>query len=315
MGPRFAPIAVFPWPNTSITASVTCPFDARGMGTCTISSCSHPTAGGTVCVSCLGRLRADLVKVADLIKDLDDQVARRTCTGPRVGSPSTEVGLPYNAGAAEVRDDLRNVLSTWVRDLWESYGPRREVPVDESVLGGESVTEWVLEPLDLDNTLPEMAAWLRRHPSWIEYHPAGSELVDEITDAVERARRAVDLPPARVYCGPCPECGADLYARPERAVVACRECEARHDVDALRAKLLDAARDTLATAAEVARALPRLLGRELSPNTVRTWAHAGKLTKRALDERGRPRYLVGDVIDLALAAPVRNVTRAGTTSA
>lgn len=66
-------------------------------------------------------------------------------------------------------------------------------------------------------------------------------LVNEITDAVERARRAVDLPPpARLYCGPCPDCGADLYARPDRVTVGCRECESRHDVESLRAALLDA---------------------------------------------------------------------------
>jgi hypothetical protein len=268
-----------------------------------------------VCGLCLGRLLGDLVDVSELVEDLDATVARLSRTGSRVGSRSTEVGLPFNMGAAQVRDDLRNVLSTWVRDLWESYGPRREAPTGQTGPGSEQLVDGVLDDLDLDDTVPDMSAWLRRHPSWIEYHPAGGELVDEITDAVERARRAVDLPPARVYCGPCPDCGTDLYAWPERAVVACRECGARHDVEALREALLDAARGTLATAAEVARALPRLLGRDLSPNTVRTWAHAGKLAKRAPDERGRPRYLVGDVIDLALAAPARNVTRAGTTSA
>jgi hypothetical protein len=108
-----------------------------------------------------------------------------------------------------------------------------------------------------------------------------------------------------VYCGPCPDCGADLYARPERAIVGCRECEARHDVEALRAELLDVVRDSLATAAEIARALPCLLGRDLSANTVRTWARAGKITRRKPDEQGRPRYLVGEVIDLALSTPTR----------
>ncbi|MCP3799758.1 hypothetical protein NLX83_10860 [Allokutzneria sp. A3M-2-11 16] len=284
------------------------------MITCTVPSCSNPTAGGTVCGLCLGRFRAELVEVADLVDDLDDQVARLTRTGPRVGSRPAEVGLPFNFGAAEVCDDLRNTLSTWVRELWETHGPRRVVPTGENGPDGETLVDAVLDDLDLDDTVPDMAAWLRRHPSWVEYHPAGGELVDEVADTVERVRRAVDLPPARVYCGPCPDCAADLYARPERAVVACRECGTRHDVEALREKLLDAARGTLATAAELARALPRLLGRELSPNTVRTWAHAGKLAKRAPDSRGRPRYRVGDVIDLALASPARNVTRAGAKS-
>jgi hypothetical protein len=155
-----------------------------------------------------------------------------------------------------------------------------------------------------------MAKWICRHLSWVAYHPASGELVDEIGDAVEQVRRAIDLPPARVYCGLCLDCSADLYARPERAVVACRECGMRHDVEARREKLLDAARDVEATAAEIARALPKLLGRELSANTLRTWARLGKLNKREPAEHGRPRYRVGDIIDLALVTPARRrVTR------
>jgi len=279
--------------------------------TCAAPFCANATTGGTVCPSCLGRLRSDLVDVAELVDYLEDTVARLANTGPpRVGSRPAETGLPFNVGAAEVRDVVHNVLSTWVRDLWETHGLRRQVPTGETAPDGSPLTVAELDPLDLDDTVPEMAAWLRRHPSWVEYHPAGGELVDEIGDAVEQVRRAVDLPPARVYCGPCPDCSADLYTRPERAVVACRECGMRHDVEARRGTLLDAARDVEATAAEIARALPKLLGRELSANTLRTWARAGKLDKREPDEHGRSRYRVGDVIDLALVTPARRrVTR------
>lgn len=273
--------------------------------TCTVPSCSNATDGGTVCLSCLGGLWADLLEVVELVDDLDDSVARLTNTGPRVGSRPAEVGLPFNAGAAEIRDDLHNVLVTWVRDLWETHALRRPAPTGETWPDGSAITVGELDPLAIEDTVPDMVAWLRRHPTWIEWHPAGGELVDEIGDAAERVRRAVDLPPARLFCGPCPDCSADMYARPERTVVACRECGTRHDAAALRDKLLVAVRKVEATAAEVARALPKLLGRELSPNTLRTWARAGKLAKGAPDGRGRPRYRVGDVIDLALATPVR----------
>jgi hypothetical protein len=278
--------------------------------TCSVPSCSNPTSGGEACGLCLGRLLGALVEVDELVDDLDDTVARRTQTGQRVGSRPAETGLPFNLGAAEVARDLRGVLSTWVRVLWEAYAPRRQVATGRTSVDGRPVTVTELDTLDLDDTLPEMARWLRRHPSWIEDHPAAGELVDEVTDAVERARRAVDLPPARLYCGPCPDCGTDLYARPDRTTVGCRECEARHEVEALRSALLDAARHQLATAAEIARALPRLLGRDLSANTIRTWARTSKLTQRESDERGRPRYLIGEVIDVALATPTRSrVTR------
>lgn len=279
------------------------------MTICTVPGCTNSTEPEVYgCGLCLGRLDGALVEVADLVDELDATIARQTRTGQRVGSRPAETGLPFNDGAAEVARDLRSVLSTWVRDLWETHAPRRMMPTGATDADGRPVTVAELDPLDLDDTLPDMAAWLRRHPSWIAEHPAAGELVDEIGDAVERARRAVDLAPARVYCGPCPDCGADLYARPDRALVRCRECDTRHDVDGLRAALLDAARGHLGTAAEVARALPRLLGRDLSANTVRTWARAGKLPRRAPDEHGRPRYRVGDVIDLAVTTPTRRAS-------
>ncbi|WP_309116263.1 hypothetical protein [Saccharothrix sp.] len=59
-----------------------------------------------------GRLLGDLVAVDELVDDLDDTVPRRTRSGQRIGSGAAEIGLPFNAGAAEARDDLRNALST-----------------------------------------------------------------------------------------------------------------------------------------------------------------------------------------------------------
>ncbi|MCI2424112.1 hypothetical protein MOQ72_42625 [Saccharopolyspora sp. K220] len=271
------------------------------MITCSVPSCSNPVTGGNLCGACLGRLDADLAAVADLVAELDTTIIRQARTGQRVGARPTEEPLPFNTSASEIRDDLRNVLSTWVRDLWEIYGPRRQVPTGEVAADGTPVVAAELDSLDLADELPDMAAWLRRHPSWIAPHQAAGELVDEILDAIGRARRAIDLPPELVYCGPCPVCGTDLYARPDRGTVVCRGCEERHEVTERREVLLDLARDQLATAAEIARALPGLLGRELSANTVRTWAPTGRLAKRAPDAQGRPRYRVGDVIDLALS--------------
>jgi hypothetical protein len=55
----------------------------------------------------------------------------------------------------------------------------------------------------------------------IRRHPAVNELVDEIADAVQQARRAVDRPANRtiIFVGPCPElnaagehCDGEVYA-------------------------------------------------------------------------------------------------------
>jgi hypothetical protein len=62
------------------------------------------------------------------------------------------------------------------------------------------------------------------HIPEIRRHPAVVELVDEISDAIHQARRAVDRPADRVYLGQCMEtpdeegrpvtCLEDIYARP-----------------------------------------------------------------------------------------------------
>jgi hypothetical protein len=104
--------------------------------TCTAPSCGNATNGGTVCPSCLGRLRSDLVDVAELVDDVEDTVARLVNTGPpRVGSQPTETGLPFNVGAAEVRDIVHNVPSTWVRELWETHGLHRPAPMAAGRVG------------------------------------------------------------------------------------------------------------------------------------------------------------------------------------
>ncbi|MEV6226861.1 hypothetical protein AB0L88_03070 [Saccharopolyspora shandongensis] len=279
---------------------------------CTAPHCALP-ALAFVCRSHADQLAAALATVADLAVDLDITIARQAATGQRIGGRCAERPLPYHDAASEVRRDLHATLATWTRDLWETNGPRREVPTGETAPDGTPQTVAVLEPLDLADTLPEIAAWLLRHPSWIAWHPAAGELIDELLDAIARAWRVVDLPPELAYCGPCSDCETDLYARPQRDVVTCRECATVHEVADRRATMLKAARGRMLTAAECARALPGLLGRELSANTLRTWAHSGKLRQykpRHGDPRNRPRYLVGEVIDLATATPQRRTAAA-----
>lgn len=271
---------------------------------CIAQDCANP-AEANLCRSHADQLAAALGAVADLAEDLDVTITRQSATGDRIGGRSAETPLPYHDAASDARRDLHSVLSTWARDLWETHGTPGEL-------------------IPCSDTLPDMAAWISRHPTWCAAHPAAGELLDEITDAIARAWRVVDLPPERIYCGPCPSAWhqpenralvaerVDLYARPDRDHVTCHDCGTVHDVADLRADLLSAARDTLATAIECARALPELLGRELSANTIRTWAHAGKLTQHPADPRDprqRPRYLVGDVIDLATTTPQRRTTR------
>jgi hypothetical protein len=161
-------------------------------------------------------------------------------------------------------------------------------------------------------TIPAMADYLLANLSRVRQHPAAAELADGITRAVRQAIAAVDLPPVRVYAGPCqnPECpGADLYTIPGRPTVACPACGYVHDVADQHAWMREEAQqrlyDHLDTASEIA-GLVTLLGLDVTPERVRVWAFRGRLEKR----NGPPRvpggpptvmYRLGDVLQLAFA--------------
>ncbi len=57
--------------------------------------------------------------------------------------------------------------------------------------------------------------------------------------------------------------------------------------------------DHLATAAEIARAMPVLYGTEITVTRIRKWAQRGHLKALDTSRSGHPMYRLGDVRDLA----------------
>lgn len=250
------------------------------VATCT-TGCGQPSGGYYLCGQCTQRLAFDLRTVGELVRYLDGTIARQTANGSGVGvtSRSAERPLPVNLHAADVARDLHNVLGMWFLDIADRLG---RAPV-------------------IDNHASAFAAWLLGNVSTLRTHPAADELHDEISDAIARAWRVVDRPPEQRFAGPCDECGHDLYGRPNAAELRCGQCGATYDADARRGWLVDQARDQLATASTIARALPALVGQNVTPAMIRGYAHRGRLASKPLDRAGRKRYRVGDVIDLVLS--------------
>lgn len=246
------------------------------MTTCA-TGCDRPSHGYYLCALCTHALVDDLRRVAELADQLDDTITRQTRNGTGIGVTSrpSERPLPVNLAAADVRADLVNVLTTWARDVQARTGDT--TPVD---------------------SLTTAAACLLAHEATLRTHPAADELHDEISDAIARAWRTVDRPAERRYAGPCDECGADMYARPHAAELECGECGTRYDAYARRSWLVEQARDQLATASTIARALPGLLGHNVTPSMIRGYVHRGRLLARPPDRAGHTRFRVGDVIDL-----------------
>ena len=78
----------------------------------------------------------------------------------------------------------------------------------------------------------------------------------------------------------------------------CPACSTEHDAATRREWLLEAARDQLLHAGWMAAALSALLGEQVTDAQVRGYAHRGRIVAHGTDERGRPVYRVGDVLDM-----------------
>ncbi|NJP27085.1 hypothetical protein FLW53_23370 [Microbispora sp. SCL1-1] len=247
-----------------------------------------------VCPACAWHLHEHLVRLVDgdLVDELDTALARQAKLGGSGGRHGDEQPLAFGYAASEAIWVLRNTLTGWVRVLLDDLA-HHHPPAD---------------------TLPAMAEWLAYRTETLRHLPEGPEAVDELTAAVRHAEAAVAPLGDRVYVGPCAgeldggaPCGADLYAAPGAAWVTCKACGAHYRVHQRREWLLDAAEDVLETATEIARAVTSL-GRPVTPERIRQWAHRGQLHARGTqrDGRGRwvPLYRVGDVLDLVADVPV-----------
>jgi hypothetical protein len=124
----------------------------------------------------------------------------------------------------------------------------------------------------------------------------------------------VDCPTSSSFVGICPgdwpdaeACGATLYGRAKAKQHTCTECGRLWNVDELRPYFVTRAREWLATATEISRALPALGELRATPERIRKWKQRGRLQVRghvvvgknaAGEDIEQPTYRVGDVEDL-----------------
>lgn len=273
------------------------------MNTCPCTRPIHDQA--VICGTCGHDLENAIAEVAELrglAYDLDIAVTRQARLGAKNGGRATETPIVFDNRASEAFRQLSSVLRSWTRLVVEetgagtvpTFGPAHRSCRHHSCreirtrgLPGES--------------LGDMASWLKLRVAWLRHHEAGADAYREILDAVRDARRVVDRPGERIYCGPC-SCDEDLYARAGAVEVACRnpECGLVWGVADRRAYLLDAARDVEATAADICRALTRL-GAEVTPATIRGYERRKRLKPVGeREEGGRPVKLwrTGDVLEI-----------------
>ena len=220
----------------------------------------------------LGQDRGDLQ--ASLVNDLyvtmarQDQLTRGPYDPPSRGDSSWSP--PINDHITDVLFGLHQVLASW------APSGRSTVDLAVSLLNG-------LEDL-------------RKHPDV-------GLLVDQVTTAVHRARRAIDRPhDRRIFLGRCGAqlgpfryCPEEIYGYPDKEHARCKACDALIRI-ADRQEWLRAQFDSvLGTAVEIAGFL-RTTGMEVTAEMIRGLAHRKRLLRRDRNDRGHPRYQIREVL-------------------
>jgi hypothetical protein len=242
-------------------------------GECVI--CTAPANGLTLCTTCATGLRHELADVPDLITNLDitrarlDQLIAPHDHGPR----STTAPLPFRPHIAEIVWILRDTLGAWVTTLHGEYKPTTETS--------------------------DLARWLLARMDTITRYPNAAQLLDEITDAIHQARRAIDRPDdQRRFLGPCGGnnggCREELYGMPWLHTTTCPACGTQHNIIDRQAWLNEVAQNHLGTAVDIAGFL-RLTGIRCTPSMIRSYARRGRLTGVPTGQ-GRTLYRIRDVL-------------------
>lgn len=269
----------------------------------------------TVCGACRADLARALEDVPALAAHLNVTLARQHTRTGGGASPRGEVHddrtpavlhigpAPYDHRASDAAWNLRLTLAAWVRALVQAVPARPAGPVCSCTHRSCTTARWAAA-VPGGGTPAAMARWLAAGLPTLTRHPEAAAAVDEITDAVRLAERAVDRPAGQQYAGPCGaqldhgrRCERHLYARPGAATVECPACRRVWGLDARRERMLNAVLDQLATAAQAAHILTQLAA-PLKSGTVRQWAARGRLVAHGHDAQGHPTYRVADVLDL-----------------
>lgn len=250
--------------------------------------CGAAQAESLLCHADTVRLEQALGDVRSVVEDLDIALSKQA----RIGTPGRG-GLarernPIHLGAMEAADTLGNVLTTWARDVAVGHIP--------------PVPAWMLPPS------VSAARILLSRIDAIRRHPEVTELLDEITDAVEQARRAVDRPADRMYLGQCmaafPDedgidvtCYEEIWAKVDAHETVCRVCGITHEVAERRGGLLERAKPLIVTVKQAAEYMGEVGGITVNAKTIRTWIERGKLADHSGGE-GERTIRLGDLFQL-----------------
>lgn len=274
-----------------------------------------------LCGPCTAGLARGLRTVPELLVDLDLTLAR----ADKIGSAGRggETPVPWKEHVPDAVWVLGNVITVWIRETAESRGltlvlpprparPARAIPPGARAdREGRPAMDTELPDRALD-TIRVGAQWLVEHLVELRHLDDADQAHDELTDALRNARHAVDRPAARIFVGPCDECGEDLYGVPHRARATCAGCGAVYEDMVVRWEgALRKLRGYPATASTIAAMAGELYGVMIDRKLINQWASRGDI--RPVDQvkvtedgqRAVPRFRFGDVLDRAARSAPR----------
>lgn len=260
----------------------------------------RPTQDGYVCQGCCSRAAGHLAAIVDLAPDARLVAAGlvRRGGGGSGGKPGSQ--SPINDGATDVVDAVQNALTTLARHVAETRGLQRP----SAPLGVRMLPDPLVRAAE---ELSVSLEWLR-HAVDDQGEPYAVHAFEEISRCTTRLRGMVNGREPGRYAGPCGYvdeggelCGEDVEARPGSNYATCRACGSRYDVEERQAWMRGEIEDHLARPVEIASVLMRL-GFPIGYSTIAAYASKGQLVPHGHDQKERPLYRIGDVLDLRMAA-------------
>lgn len=263
--------------------------------------CGRPTRDDAfVCEHDLDEFTKSLGEVTWIDEEIDTTITKQRASTQSDGARSATCScdddddkcqhslLPYHLAASAARSGLRHELALLVRFCTEegvrASDPGPEVPAD---------------------TIVAMSRWLLWRVDGLAFNDMAHEFIDAVTKAVARCQRVIDLPPERKYVGPCPECKADLYHRPQASEVKCPGCGQTWNIAEVAAwmqdRIAEHMTDRLVTAREGATLLSRF-GIETGQRTIDKWHERGKVAEAGHDAKGHRLYRWDELLTLAARA-------------
>lgn len=244
----------------------------------TTCDCGAEIKSAYICRVCIGRLRRDLARLAELWPETEVVLTRQTASTGGGGSSgkgnAKSTPLLFDARASETRWMVENVVTTWLRDF-----------------AGDDIPKGV-------HDVPTAALWLSHHVQDIATNQQGPDAIDQLRDAYWQTVRLVDRPESPVYLG-MHTCGSDVWAKSHQAYQTC-DCGTLLDIDEIRAGAMVKAREKWATARTITESA-QMLGVRITKVMISRWYRDGKLdgNHRYADDGRVLEYRVGAVVDLA----------------